>query len=390
MTRKTIIIVMAGLVIAVGGYVLWQKQVSSLAQQADHSKNAANQATPVGVATARRGDIDVLIDALGTITARKTVTVKTLVDGQLIRVAFREGQSVKSGDLLDVIDPRPFQVTLDQFTGQLLRDQALLEDARLDLARYQGLLAKNSIPKQQVDTQLALLHQYQGTVLADQAQRDNARLQLSFTDVVAPVAGRLGLRLVDAGNIVHASDPGGLVVITQTQPIDVIFAIPADNLDQVLQHLRNGDSLPVAAYDRDDKIRLATGKLLTVDNQIDVTTGTVKLKATFDNADNLLFPNQFVNVHLRLATLHGAILIPVAAIQSGVDGRFVYVIKAADTVHVQPVTLGPQVGETVAITEGLKAGQQVVIDGVDKLREGSKISPVIPHTARSPAAKGDA
>ncbi|MHB1678024.1 MAG: MdtA/MuxA family multidrug efflux RND transporter periplasmic adaptor subunit [Sulfuriferula sp.] len=372
MKRKPIVIILL-LVMLAAAYVFWNKHNATLAQRDHDRKNTAEQAIPVVVATARTGDIDVLVDALGTVTARKTVTIKSLVDGQLIRVAFREGQSVKVGELLDVIDPRPFQVVLDQFVGQLMRDQALLQDAQLDLARYQGLLAKNSIPKQQVDTQLALVRQYQGTVVADRAQVANARLQLTFSRITAPVPGRVGLRLVDQGNMVHASDAGGLVILTQTQPIDVVFPIPQDNLGAVVQQLRAGKTLAVDAYDQADQVRLATGKLLAVDSQINVTTGTVNLKAAFANADNLLFPNQFVNAHLRVKTLHGVVLIPAAALQTGTKGTFVFVAGADNVVTIQPVTIGPEVGETVAILKGLASNQRVVVDGTDRLRAGSKI-----------------
>lgn len=383
MRRKPIVIILL-LVIVVTAYVFWDRHKASLARRDHENKIAANQAIPVVVATARLGDIDVLVDALGTVTARKTVTVKTLVDGQLIEVAFQEGQSVKAGDLLDVIDPRPFQVLLDQFSGQLLRDQALLEDARLNLTRYQDLWAKNSISKQLVDTQLALVRQYQGTVVADQAQVANARLQLSFTRIKAPIAGRLGLRLVDVGNIVHASDAGGLVIITQTQPIDLVFAIAQGSLDEVVRQLRAGETLSVAAYDQADTVKLATGKLLTVDNQIDVTTGTVKLKAEFTNADNMLFPNQFVNAHLRVKTLHHAVLIPATALQTGIKGTFVFVAGPDDVVRVHPVTLGPRVGETVAILKGLDPDQRVVVDGMDRLRDGRKIIAITSASANAP------
>lgn len=387
MKRKPIVIILL-LIMAVAAYVVWNRHGVALARRDHDGKNAANQAIPVLVATARIGAIEVLIDALGTVTARKTVTIKSLVDGQLIRVAFREGQSVKGGDLLDVIDPRPFQVQLDQFIGQLLRDRALLQDAQLDLGRYQGLLAKNSVPKQQVDTQLALVQQDQGTVLADRAQVANARLQLSFSRITAPVAGRLGLRLVDQGNMVHASDVGGLVMLTQTQPIDVVFPIPQGSLDQVLQQLRAGRILSVAAYDQADQVKLATGKLVAVDDQINVTTGTVNLKAAFANVDNALFPNQFVNAHLRVKTLHGVVLIPAAAVQTGAKGTFVFVVGADNRVSIQPVTVGPEVAETVAILTGLAANQRVVVDGTDKLREGSKIIASRPAMDKPSAASG--
>ena len=341
---------------------------------------------PVQAAAAKSGDIDVFINALGTVTARNTATVKARVDGQLLRVGFREGQVVRQGEVLAEIDPRPLQVLLDQARGQLVRDQALLANARLDLERYRGLLAKDSIARQQVDAQQALVQQYEGVVQTDRAQVDNAQLQLGFTRITAPVSGRLGLRQIDAGNMIHGSDANGLVVITQTRPINVVFAIPADNISAVLERLRKGDALAVDALDRDGKTRLGSGKLLTVDNQIDVATGTVKLKAEFANTDDRLFPNQFVNARLRVETRHEAILIPVAAIQRGTQGSFVYVVGQDQAVAIRPVTLGPISGDTVAIEKGLAAGEQVVTDGADKLRENSKVE-VTPPGSRDAAGK---
>lgn len=349
-------------------------------------KDGAGRPVPVVAVAARAGDIDIVIDGLGTVTARNTVTVKPRVDGQLQRIAFREGQAVRAGELLAEIDARPFQVQLDQMNGQLARDQALLTNARLDLERYRGLLAKDSIASQQVDAQVALVHQYEGQVLTDKAQVDNAKLQLEFTRVTAPVSGRLGLRQVDVGNMVHAGDTGGLVVITQTQPIAVIFAIPADNLPAVLGKLQANETLVVESWDREGKTKLATGKLLTVDNQIDASTGTVKLKAEFPNADNALFPNLFVNARLHVETRHGLTLIPVAAIQRGTPGTFVYVAQGDKSVSLRPVVLGPVSGDVVAVEKGLKPGEQVVVDGVDKLKDGAKVEVSAPG-AREAAQK---
>lgn len=342
--------------------------------------NGADRPVPVVIATARKGDIDVIVNALGTVTASSTVTIKPRVDGQLVSINFREGQLVKSGEVLAEIDPRPFQIQLDQANGQLVRDQALLANARLDLDRYRGLLAKDSIAKQQVDAQASLVSQNEGMVLADRAQVDNFKLQLAFTRVTAPVSGRLGLRLVDVGNMVHASDVGGLVVVTQTQPITVIFSIPSDNLHAVVEKLQANKTLAVEAWDREGKIRLAEGKLLTFDNQIDTTTGTVKLKAEFPNAGNSLFPNQFVNARLRVETRHDAILVPVAATQRGTQGTFFYVVKEDKSVNLVPVTLGPVMNDIVAVEKGLVSGEQVVIDGADKLRQGAKVEVASPGT----------
>lgn len=342
---------------------------------------------PVQAAKAKSGDIDVVINALGTVTARNTATVKARVDGQLMRIAFREGQTAKEGEVLAEIDPRPFQVLLDQANGQLARDQALLTNAKLDVERYRGLLAKDSIARQQVDAQEALVRQYEGVVQTDRAQVDSARLQLDFTHIKAPLSGRLGLRQIDVGNMIHGSDANGLVVITQTQPINVVFAIPADNVAAVIARLRSGDALAVDALDRGGKTKLATGKLLTVDNQIDVATGTVKLKAEFANAGDKLFPNQFVNASLRVETRHDAILVPVAAIQRGTQGTFVYVVGQDQAVAIRPVTLGPVAGDIVAIEKGLAADEQVVTDGADKLREGAKVEVTTPG-AREAVGKG--
>lgn len=339
---------------------------------------------PVVAVAVQRGDIDVIINALGTVTARNTVTVKPRVDGQLQRVAFQEGQMVKAGEMLAEIDPRAFQAQVEQANGQLVRDQALLANAQLDLARYRDLLAKDSIARQQVDAQEALVRQYRGTVQTDQGAVDNARLQLAFTRITAPVSGRLGLRQVDVGNMVHASDASGLVVITQTQPITAIFAIPADSLGAVAKRVQGGEKLQVDAWDREMKVKLASGKLLTLDNQIDPTTGTVKLKAEFANADNALFPNQFVNTRLRVETRSGATLIPVAAVQRGTLGTFVYVVNGEDnTVSTRGVTLGPNTAEMVAVEKGLEPREQVVVDGADKLRQGAKVEISTPEARQS-------
>jgi multidrug efflux system membrane fusion protein len=353
----------------------------------------------VQAAVAKSGDIDVSINALGTVTARTTATVKARVDGQLINVPFREGQLVKEGGILAEIDPRPYQILLDQAKGQLIRDQALLDEAKLDLDRYRGLLAKDSIAKQQVDVQDALVRQDEGVVKMDRAQVDSAQLNLDFTHITAPVTGVLGLRQLDVGNMIHAADINGLVVITQTHPIYVIFAIPADNIPAVQARLKSGEALSVDAFDRDSRNKLATGRLLTADNLINVSTGTVNLKAEFANTDDRLFPNQFVNARLRLETRHNAILAPVAAIQRGTQGTFVYVVGQDQSVSIRLVTLGPVSGDTVSVEKGLAVGDQVVTDGVDKLREGAKVTVSTPgshevdgketHVHAGSAATGD-
>ena len=338
---------------------------------------------PVSIAKAVQGDFPVYLTGLGTVTPLHTVMVRSRVDGELIKVAYTEGQMVKQGDLLAEIDPRPFKIQLQQAEGQLAKDQALLENAELDLTRYQTLLAQDSIGAQQAVTQEALVKQYRGTVAMDRSQVDNAKLQLAYAHVTAPVSGRVGIRLVDQGNVVHAADAGGLVVITQIQPIAVVFTLPEDRLPAVMQRWRSGEAIPVEAYDRSGKNKLADGKLLAVDNQIDPATGTVKLKAQFANDDHRLFANQFVNIKMRLDTLLAATLVPVSAVQHGSSGAFAYVVKDDNTVTVRPLQPGPAEGDHAAVIAGLLPGEAVVVDGIDKLREGAKVE-VIPANANQP------
>jgi len=330
---------------------------------------------------AQAGDISLSLDALGTVTPLATVTVRPQLSGYLTQVAFTEGQMVKQGDFLAQIDPRPYQIALEQAQGQLARDQALLKNAQIDLARYQKLNAQDSIARQQLDTQQSLVLQYQGTIISDQAQADTAKLDLDYCHITAPVTGRVGLRQVDQGNYVQTGDTNGLVVITQLQPITVIFTIPEDNIPLVQQGLQAGQKLQVTAFDRTGTTELATGKLATIDNQIDTTTGTVKLRAHFDNADNALFPNQFVNVTLHVRTEQAQAIVPMAAIQHGSTGAFVYRVKDDKTVTVQPVKIGIIDGDKVEIVSGAKTGDQVVVDGVDQLREGSKV--IVSDTSKS-------
>lgn len=329
--------------------------------------------TPVVVSPARTGRIDVNIDALGTVTPLRTVTVRSRVEGQLMRVRFREGDLVTQGQVLAEIDPRPFDVQLKNAEGQLARDQALLANAKLDLERYRTLLAQDSIAKQQVDAQDALVKQFEGVVKSDQSQVENARLQLTYARITAPISGRVGLRLVDPGNIVRSGDPTGIVVITELAPIGVVFTVPQDSLPAVMKRVQSGDRLVVEAWDREQKNRLARGRLLAVDNLVDVATGTVKLKATFRNEDEELFPNQFVNVRLRLETLEDQTVIPQSSVQRGGRGLFVYVVKEDMTVTARPVTLGPVDGPRVGVLKGIEPGDRVVIDGIDRLREGTRV-----------------
>ncbi|SIT22688.1 MdtA/MuxA family multidrug efflux RND transporter periplasmic adaptor subunit [Achromobacter sp. MFA1 R4] len=345
----------------------------------------ANMPVPVRIATATQQDIDIFLRSLGTVTAYNTVTVRSRVSGELVDVAFQEGQQVKAGDLLAQVDPRAFQVALDQARGTQMQNLAQLENARRDLQRYQALYKQDSIARQQVDTQAALVRQYEGAVKSDQANVDNAKLQLDYARITAPISGRLGLRQVDRGNLVSSSDTNGLVVITQTQPISVVFTLPETQLPDVRAELAAGKTLTVDAYDRADTRRIASGILETLDNQIDVATGTLKLKARFDNTDDALFPNQFVNVRLHVLTRKNVTAIPTAAVQQGSAGAFVFLVQPDDTIAVRQVKLGAINSGMVAVNEGLQPGDRVVTEGTDRLRAGAKVeivggAQVIPAT----------
>jgi multidrug efflux system membrane fusion protein len=339
------------------------------------------QLVPVRVETARVEDLDIYLKGLGTVTAFNTVTVRSRVQGELVKVLFKEGEQVKAGTLLAEIDPRSFAVALSQAIGMQQQNESQYENAKRDLARYQTLRKQDSIAPMLLDTQQALVRKFEGQLKSDQAAVDNARLQLEYTKITAPISGRLGLRRVDAGNLVMANDPQGVVVMTQTQPISVLFTLAESDLPAVRAPMLQGQTLTVDAYDRSDLTRLAQGQLVTVDNQIDATTGTVKLKAQFVNEDDALFPNQFVNVRMKVRTDQHALTVPAAALQQGNQGAFLYVVQPDGTVVVRQVSVGARSGDRVAILEGLKEGEQVVLEGTDRLRSGAKVRIVGADTA---------
>ena len=350
----------------------------------------ANRVQPVSVAVARRQDVKVVLAAIGNISALNTATVRARVDGELKAIRFKEGQLVKAGALLAEIDPRTYQIALAQVQGQMAKDQSLLKNAQLDLARYKDLLAKDSIARQQVDTQEALVGQLTATVQTGQAQVDNAKLQLSHTKVTAPISGRLGLKLADLGNIVRASDAAGIVTITQTQPISVVFAVPEANLAQITRKLKGTDPLTVEAWDREQRNVLATGKVSTTDNAIDAVTGTIKVKAEFANADGTLFPNQFVNIKLQVNTLENALAVPSTAVQRAPRGAFVYVVKPDNSVAIRGIRVGTTEGDWVSVVSApgdLAEGDRVVTDGADRLREGAKVEVIAPAVRPGTAAQ---
>jgi multidrug efflux system membrane fusion protein len=347
---------------------------------------AAPRAASVAVAKVQQQDVPVYLVGLGSVTAFYTANIKSRVDGQIMRVNFKEGQTVREGELLIVIDPRPFQVQLEQMQAQLFKDQATLRDAKLNLDRYTTLIPSGSIAQQQVDTQKSLVDQLDGQVRTDQAQINNAKLQLVYCNITAPFTGRVGLRQVDPGNIVHAADTTPMLVLTQLQPIAVIFTLPEDQLPTVAQHMKNS-TLLVEAYSRDDQTKLATGKLMTIDNQIDQTTGTAKLKAVFDNQDNQLWPNQFVNANLLLETRKSSTVLPTAAILRGPKGAFVYAVKADNTVEARPIAVSLTQGTITVVASGVNPGDTVVTDGQDKLQTGSKIEPRNASPGNAPSGR---
>ena len=336
-----------------------------------------NRVQPVSVATVRKQDVRVVLSAIGNISALNTATVRARVDGELKSIRFKEGQMVRAGALLAEIDPRSFEIALAQVQGQLAKDQAQLKNAQVDVERYRDLLAKDSIAKQQVDTQIALVQQLNATVQTTQAQVDNAKLQLSHTKITAPISGRLGLKTAELGNLVRAGDATGIVTITQTQPISVVFALPEANLPQIARKLRGTEPLTVQAWDRDLRNQLADGKVSTTDNAIDPVTGTIKVKAEFANTDGALFPNQFVNIKLQVNTLVDAVAVPSTAVQRAAQGTFVYVVKPDSNVTIRRIRLGATEGDWVSVQGDLAEGEKVVTDGADRLREGAKVEVIV-------------
>jgi membrane fusion protein, multidrug efflux system len=372
--------------IALGAYLIL-RSLSTGQPSGGRSQQSAAQS--VGAATVGRGDIRVVLNALGTVTPIATITVQTQIDGQLMAVPFTEGQIVKKGDTLAQIDDRPYRLQQAQYEGQLARDQGVLAQAQVDLARYQKLAEQNSIARQQYEDQIYVVQQDEGTVKLDQAQIDQQKLNVIYCHIVSPVTGRVGIRLVDPGNYVQATNSTTITTVTQMQPITVIFPIPEDDLPQVMPQLSAGTTLEVAAYDRANVKQLATGRVIALDSQIDTTTGTVKVRAQFDNPDNALFPNQFVNAQLLVNTLHDVVTVPTAAIQRGAPGTYVYVINADNTVSVRPIKIGPTDGPMAAVDSGLSAGERVVVDGTDRLRDGARVTvPGASGISQTPAATG--
>lgn len=384
-TKKILLLILIALV-AVAGYFFWPKGdgdgATSSSQQQQRGKGGRRNMplAPVQAATAQTQSVPQYFSGLGTVTAANTVTVRSRVDGQLMAIHFQEGQQVEAGQLLAEIDPRPYQVALAQAQGQLARDKATLANAQRDLARYQKLAQTHLVSQQELDTQRSLVNETQGTIKADEASVASAELNLTYSRITAPIAGRVGLKQVDIGNYITSGDTTGLVVLTQTHPIDVLFSLPENTIQAILQAQKAGQPLLVEAWDRSNSTLLTQGDLLSLDNQIDTTTGTIKLKARFSNEDDRLFPNQFVNARLKVDTLHDAVVIPVAALQMGSEGNFVWVVNSENKVSKKSVKAGLQDSEKVVISAGLNAGERVVTDGLDRLTEGAAVDVVAPQS----------
>jgi membrane fusion protein, multidrug efflux system len=392
--RRGLVLPLLAIFLIVAGVVWWTRQ-GSAPQQGGGGRGAG---APMSIVpeTVSKGDIGINLNGLGTVTSLATVTIRTQISGYLIRVAFKEGDEVKKGDLLAEIDSRPYEAALAQQRGQLARDEALLKGAQVDLARYQGLAAQNAVPHQTLDTQIALVAQDQGTVEADRAMVRAAEVNLNYCRILSPLDGRVGLRLVDQGNYVTPGDANGLVVITQIKPISVLFTLPEDNLQAIAKRIQSGAVLPATAFDRSGINKIADGTLQTFDSQIDPTTGTIKLRAEFPNEAETLYPNQFVNVRLLLDTHKDVIVMSTAGIQRGIPGTFVYLVNADNTVSVRPVKLGVTEGDRVEVLSGLMPGDRIVVDGADKLRDGAKVivrsatdTNALPAATKGPDQTGD-
>jgi multidrug efflux system membrane fusion protein len=395
--RGRFVVVFVGLacLLVAGAWIAYGRQAKTQQQAKTTGSGPGGQPArpvPVVVAPVRTGDLSVYLTALGSVTPLNTVTVKSRVDGQLMKTHFTEGQVVHAGDVLAEIDPRPFQAQLTQAEGQLARDQANLANARLDLERYRRLAQQEMIARQQLDTQHMMVNQAEASIKMNTGQIDAIKLQLTYCRITAPITGRVGLRLVDPGNVVKASDTGGLVVITQLEPIALVFSVPEDNLQPILRRFRTGGKVPVDAFDREGRTKIATGTLVAIDNQIDPATGTVRLKASFGNTDGMLYPNQFVNARVLIDVLQDALLAPAEAIQRGPQGAYVYVVKPDKIVQMRRVQLGPTEGAVVAVRTGVADSEALVVDGAEKVLDGARVEPTVRKAspAGAPAAPGAA